>query len=196
MTQAWRAYGDFVLLAVLGACVATVVVVAIRYLVTRKVDVKVALLDAALIMNLAALAALTLQPSRSALSRTTDPQAAVQRAFDLVPFDELVTSQTWLEMSAQAIVFAPLGYLLVRRLGTSGPLRVVGVVLVPLAIEILQALLPVGRSFTTQDVIVGTVGIAAGAWLGSRHRASATADVPAAQPGRGDFTAGAGQRTP
>lgn len=181
MTQAWRAYGDFVLLAVLGACLAAVAVVTIRYFVTRKFDIRDALLDAALVVSLAAVAALTLQPSRTALSRTADPQAAVQRAFDLIPFDELVSSQAWLEMIAQAIIFAPLGYVLIRRIGASSPLRLVGVALIPLTVELMQIVLPVGRSFTTQDIIVGTMGIAVGAWLGSRNRATTTRKVPAAQ---------------
>ncbi|MDM7855435.1 VanZ family protein [Cellulomonas alba] len=195
MTQLWRAFGDLVPIAlVVGGVVGVGVFLgswAHRGLERSRAAVGTAVVDALLAIWGLCYLAVTLAPAAGAEDSTVQ----------LVPLrdlDDYAHAVSWQVPVAQVggnlVLYGALGVLLAARWRWGVPRTVAVGALIAVVDEGLQWLLGTGRSVTTDDVIVGAVGVAIGATvvvlarsvLAWAARRRAAAGVPVA--------AGAGQR--
>lgn len=125
-----------------------------------------------------------------------------ERAVSWVPLRDLVAvlgsdpATVAVQVGANLVAFAPLGFFLPRRTGL-GPVRVtlVGMVL-SASLEVAQYMLALGRVSSVDDVLVNTAGAALGAWLSVPAGARASASWAGSPRRRSRRPSGDGADTP
>lgn len=120
------------------------------------------------------------------------PTASRGRTLDLVPLRTVAqmiatpTSTTPLQLFGNVALLSWLGFclpLLFKRLDSIRTVTIIGIV-VSVLIETTQWVTGNGRAATLDDVILNSIGVWLGAWLGVRKAAPRLRALERAQPGR------------
>lgn len=123
---------------------------------------------------------------------TLAPTAATGRTMDLVPFSTIVqmvtqpTCTTWLQLLGNVLLLSWIGLIVPVLSGRADvkALTIAGAA-VSIAIELLQWFVADGRATTFDDVMLNTIGVWIGAWVGVRKAAPRLRSfVTGVQPGR------------
>lgn len=152
MEQAWRAFGELFLLAFIAGSIFTAIYAVARGLMLRKRGSGFgrAFGEALFISTLVAALGLVAVPRGSNIGS--------RFGVDLIPFDSLTSQRDLLELVGQAVITFPLGFLATLL----WPRLWRWALAVPIVFEVLQLVLPSGRVFSTQDILVGLAGVALG----------------------------------